>query len=278
VTIELRRVPSDTAVPLSEIIAATGRLPNGWAAGTVATGFECDLELIKQLTQKAVTFLQREQLDPWVAPRLHAALRIPRRVAADDGIWTWLAFHCSDFVEGRFKKGKSKLHPWRYRGMWSRNALARLWWGAEMTRNGSDYSNVAFCFARTRTAQFALELMYSWDRAAAIAFSRVAEGADGGPRLSDTSMKALSTRLKVLLTLRSLESFGTNDLEDTEEFDAEWASHKPSFATLVQAEIENIKGPRGGAVSGDRLSELMIWFRQVADEASHESDNESDET
>ena len=260
---ELRRVQSDAVVPLSEIIAANGRLPNGWVANTEAMGLECDLELVKQLAQKAAAFLPPDQMDPWLAPRLHAALRIPRRIATDEGMWAWLAFHCQPFVEARFRKGKERLHPWRYRGMWTRNALSRLWWGAEMTRNGPDYSAVPLCFARTRTAQFALELMYSWDRAAAIAFTRVAEGADGGSRLSDDRTNALSTRLKVLLTLRSLDAFGAGDADDTEEFDAAWASHQPSFALLLRDDLRTIEGPSTGAVSTNRIDELVSWFRQV---------------
>jgi hypothetical protein len=263
--IELRRVQSEAVVPLSEIIAANGQLPNGWAGSTEPAGIECDLDLVKQLAQKSATFLPPEQMDPWLAPRLHAALRIPRRLATDEGMWAWLAFHCQPFVDARFRKGKEKLHPWRYRGTWSRNALSRLWWGAEMTRNGPDYSSVPLCFARTRTAQFALELMYSWDRAAAIAFTRVAEGVDGGVRLSDDRTNALSTRLKVLLTLRSLDSFGTADADDTEEFDAEWASHRPSFASLVRDDLSAIQGPSTGTVSQSRIDELAAWFRQVAE-------------
>jgi len=265
--IELRRVQSDAVVPLSEIIAANGRLPNGWAGSTESLGLECDLELVKQLAQKAATFLSSDQMDPWLAPRLHAALRIPRRIATDEGMWAWLAFQCQPFVDARFRKGREKLHPWRYRGAWSRNALSRLWWGAEMTRNGPDYSVVPLCFARTRTAQFALELQYSWDRAAAIAFTKVVEGADGGPRFSDDRTNALSTRLKVLLTLRSLDAFGAGDADDTEEFDSEWASHKPSFTSLVRDDIGAISGPATGTVSKSRVDELAVWFRQVGEDA-----------
>lgn len=268
---ELRRVKADAVVPFSEIIAATGKLPNGWTASTEPTGLSCDLELLKELTEKAATFLQPEQMDPWLAPRLHSALRIPRRAATDDCMWAWLAFHCRSFVEARFKKGKDKVHPWRYRGVWSRNAMARLWWGAEMTRNGADYSAVTHCFARTRTAQFTLELMYSWDRAAAIAFALVSEGADGGDRLSDEQTQGLSTRLKVLLTLRSLDAFGGEPVDETEEYDSEWASHSPSFSSLCQVDIRQIVGPRSGSVSLDRIRDLATWFREVL-----EFDNQSE--
>ena len=261
--IELRRVRIDSVVPLSEIIAATGQLPNGWKTNTEPSGAHCDLELIVQLATKAATFLQPDEMDPWLAPRLHSALRIPRRLATDEGVWTWLAFQCQLFVEARFRKGKKSLHPWRYRGAWSRNAISRLWWGAEMTRNGPDYSAVTLCFARTRTAQFALELMYSWDRAAAIAFSRVAEGADGGPRLSDAQTTRLSTKLKLLLSLRSLESFASDQESGTEEFDARWASEKPSLRSLLQADVRYIKGPSTGRATDTRILAVAEWLREI---------------
>jgi hypothetical protein len=268
--IELRRVRQDAVVTFSDILAATGRLPAGWSSSTEGIGRECDLDLVKQLTQKAATFLPVDQLDSWLAPRLHAALRLPRRTASDDGMWTWLALQCSEFVQARFRKGKERLHPWRYRGVWSRNALARLWWGAEMTRNGPDYSATELCFRRTRTAQFALELMYSWDRAASIAFCLVAEGHDGGLRLSDWQTKRLSTKLKVLLTLRSLDGFGDHSEDDVEEFDSKWASHRPSFSSLVASDLRLIAGPESGIVPSARIADLTSWFRTIVDTAEDE--------
>jgi hypothetical protein len=263
---ELRRVRESHLVPLSEVLVATGRLQPGWAAHTDTIPYDCDLELIKQLTEKAARFLPADQMDAWLAPRLHSALRIPRRIAVDDGMWAWLAFHCREFVEARFRKGRDKVHPWRYRGIWSRNALARLWWGAEMTRNGPDYSAGELCFARTRTAQFALELMYSWDRAAAIAFVRVVEGATGLPKLSDESTRALSTRLKVYLALRSLDAFGNGEDEDTEEFDEHWASHRPSYLALAAAEVKELIGPSTGRASATRVSSLEEWFKSIVED------------
>jgi hypothetical protein len=274
---ELRRIRPESVVMLSDVLAATGRLPAGWTSATEGLGVECDLELVKQLADKAAAFLPSDRMDAWMAPRLHAALRLPRRLANDDGMWAWLAFQCPRFVEARFRKGKEKLHPWRYRGMWSRNALARLWWGAEMTRNGNDYAATSLCFKRTRTAQFALELMYSWDRAAAIAFVHVAEGADGGARLSDAQTKRLSTTLKVLLTLRSLDAFGDGSDEDSEEFDASWASHRPSFGALVSADVATLPGPKLGTVSEARIADLVTWFRSVVDDADAEEEAEPEE-
>jgi hypothetical protein len=256
-------------VMLSDIVAATGRLPKEWVDQTESVGTEGDVDLITQLAQKSASFLPSDEMDSWLAPRLHNALRISRRVATDDGLWTWLAFQCRDFIVARFGKGTHQVHPWRYRGVWSRNGISRLWWGAEMTRNGPDYTATRSCFARTRTAQFALELMYSWDRAAAIAFSTVAEGADGRKRLTDLETKRLSTRLKLYLSLRSLDAFGDKP-EESEEFDAEWATHIATFGSLVTTDLGVIVGPSTGRAEAKRLLELTEWFRRIAEDLSLE--------
>jgi hypothetical protein len=270
--VELRRVKADFRVNLSDILAATGRLPSGWTDATEPIGVERDIDLVVQLCRKAAALLEPNALDAWVAPRLHAALRLPRRTAQDDGLWMWLALQCSEFVKARFGKAGATLHPWRYRGPWSRNALGRLWWGAEMTHNGSDYTATELCFARTRTAQFALELMYSWDRAAAIAFCQVAEGADGGPRLADRELRTLSTRLKVLLTLKALDLFGEFGDEDACEFDQAWASHQPTLTALTVPCCADLPGPTSGRVASERVKEVAAWYRTVlADDGDGDS-------
>ena len=187
----LMTVKEGSATRLVDYFQAAEQLPPNFAAALEDTGLDIDLDLVVDLGKRASTLFGPDNMDPWLAPRLHAALRIPRRIAADRGMWTWLALLCHNYIEARFRKKKKRVHPWRYRGEWHRNGISRLWWGAEMTRNGPDYIDVETCFGRTRTAEFALELMYSWNRPAAVAFARVAEGKDGGVRLPDRQVNAL---------------------------------------------------------------------------------------
>jgi hypothetical protein len=271
---DLRRVRDDSVTQLTDVFVTTGRLPSGWNEATEPAGGTIDFDLIHKLTTKAASLLPNEQLDGWLAPRLHNALRIPRRLAADGPMWTWLALQCPEFIEARFGKSEGKVHPWRYRTVWSRNGLSRLWWGAEMTRNGPHYEHVPLCFSRTRTAQFALELMYSWCRPAAIAFVRVSEGADAGSRLNDSQMKALSTRLKVYLSMRSLESLQGSQ-EDLENFDLEWSLHTPSLTDLLKPDVSRLVGPSKGVCGEDAIRGMCTWFRQIAAEAA--SDGEETE-
>lgn len=258
---KLLRLKPEAVSRIVEAYVDTGQLVTDWTKYTEDTGHHCDLALLKALSSRAASLLKMEDMDPWLAPRLHCALRIPRRLAVDGAIWTWLALNCHEFIEARFRQPNRKIHPWRYYGGWSRNGLSRLWWGAEMTRNGPSYDDVKHCFARTRTAQFALELMYSWHRPAAIAFCRVAEGVNG-ERLTDARARGLSTRLRVLLSLHCLESMGSKELDAEEEFDEDWAQHAPSLASLM-GDLGTLKGPSTGACDESAIDALAVWYREV---------------
>ncbi|MEV6987404.1 DUF6339 family protein [Sphaerisporangium sp. NPDC051017] len=87
--------------------------------------------------------------DAWLAPRLHAALRLSRREAADARLWNFLALRlASDYVFWRHpgRPGKEKPVPEvssaRFQGAFHTQAFARLWWVAELFRDGDDYGPV----------------------------------------------------------------------------------------------------------------------------------------
>lgn len=137
--------------------------------------------------------------------------------------------------------------------------LSRLWWAAEMTRNGEDYSAVDPCLRRVRTAQWALELKYSWYRPAAIAFVEVAEGLDGGSKLSDEEMERLSVRANAYLPLAPLEAIGFDDSDERE--DVEWWGSSPTREQLMAKEPPD--GPKDGVASRAGIDALGAWFRYV---------------
>ncbi|WP_411079284.1 DUF6339 family protein [Streptomyces sp. cmx-18-6] len=86
--------------------------------------------------------------DGWLAPRLHATLRLTRREAADRRIWNYLALGVApDYVVWRHlaaksEGGASKVAVRRFRGPGDIQAFARLWWAAELFRDGPDYGPV----------------------------------------------------------------------------------------------------------------------------------------
>ncbi len=84
------------------------------------------------------------QADAWLAPRLHAILRLTRAEAADPGLWNYLALGVApDFVVWRHLSETKKTVNARYfKGPYHKQAFARLWWSAELFRNGPDYEPV----------------------------------------------------------------------------------------------------------------------------------------
>jgi len=261
----LIRIKSSAVATVTRDYLAGGHVPTDWkeVSEDTGTGIEIDLRLLKDLVHHAVENCDRKEVDAWLAPRLHCALPIPRRVAADRYVWMWLALECEEYIRFRFT-GKKGIRAWRINGELLRNGISRLWWGAEMCRNGSTYVDVETVFTRTRTAEFALELMYSWNRPAAIAFARVAEGKDGGERLKDEMLEALSSSLRVQLSLRALEAAHLDREEDTEEYDPEWGRHTPALADLLGPTSE-LRGPRRREAAKSAIDELVGWMREVAD-------------
>ena len=88
----------------------------------------------------------RTHSDRWLAPRIHYALRLLRSEAADRGVWQWLALRYSWYVEWRWSGSDGNIADDRWWGPIHKQALARLWWGAEVFRDGPDYRPVEKAF------------------------------------------------------------------------------------------------------------------------------------
>lgn len=119
-----------------------------------------EVEPLRELVEDALHGFQenRTQADAWLAPRLHATLRLTRREASDRRLWTHLALAVApDYVAWRhLPPGKSAINPERFKGALDRQCFSRLWWAAEMFRNGSDYSPVEAACANQELIHSAL--------------------------------------------------------------------------------------------------------------------------
>jgi hypothetical protein len=91
---------------------------------------------------------ERSTSDRWLAPRVHFALRISRTVAADQGVWEWLALRYSAYTLWRWADDGSSVADERWHGAVNKQTFARLWWGAELFRDGADYTPVVRAFVR----------------------------------------------------------------------------------------------------------------------------------
>ncbi|MEU8619265.1 DUF6339 family protein [Streptomyces sp. NPDC048623] len=90
----------------------------------------------------------RYSADAWLAPRLHATLRMTRAEAADSRVWNHLAMVVApDYVVWRHKGADSVEGPGiataaRFSGAHYTQTFSRLWWAAELFRDGDDYDPV----------------------------------------------------------------------------------------------------------------------------------------
>ncbi len=89
----------------------------------------------------------RQESDAWLAPRVHSALRMSRREAARRGVWRHIGMIAHpEYVRWRWGSGEGTATPERFHGDATRQAFARLWWGAEQFRDGANYEPVGNAF------------------------------------------------------------------------------------------------------------------------------------
>ncbi|MBD0841863.1 DUF6339 family protein [Streptomyces sp. TRM68416] len=109
------------------------------------------VEPVRSLVEDAMFEFRedRTRADAWLAPRLHATLRLTRREAADKRLWNHIALAVApDYVAWRHLSKPTADRPVRriaaerFRGPADRQCFSRLWWAAELFRNGPDYEPV----------------------------------------------------------------------------------------------------------------------------------------
>jgi hypothetical protein len=113
-------------------------------------------------------------IDRIAAPLIHAALPMPRREAANPGVWRYLAVaHRPDFVRHRWEAKSWATMRTRFWSPGTRhdsNAFSRLWWIAELTRDGTNYELTERVFSRQPLATQLFVRGFSESRAAVAAF------------------------------------------------------------------------------------------------------------
>lgn len=143
------RVRDDIDVPLSaDFLAAS--VPSGLGPILGEDHLEvvrenADLSGLDTLIENVMESHDRYDtaMDRAMTVDLHRALGITRREAGDKRMWAWLGtVHAPDFVAWRWKPGgqTGQRNRDRFCGGRIRQTFARLWWAAELTREGDDYA------------------------------------------------------------------------------------------------------------------------------------------
>ncbi|MGW6059866.1 DUF6339 family protein [Streptomyces sp. NPDC055189] len=143
------------------------------------------LHRVRDLIDEALNRFRDERptaADAWLAPRLHETLRLTRREAAEKGLWTYLALGVApDYVVWRHlsepKAGAShgSVARDKFVGPHAKQTFARLWWAAELFRDGADYRPVVVACGNQDMLNSALRLDIIDHRPTALALVRLME-------------------------------------------------------------------------------------------------------
>ncbi|MEE4424496.1 DUF6339 family protein [Streptomyces bugieae] len=230
---------------------------------------------VRELFEEAMNrFAGRQtQADSWLAPRLHATLRMTRAEAADPALWNFLALLVvPDYVVWRWGRAVSgtpetpaPVQAVRFVGRSDSQAVARLWWAAELFRDGEDYRPAEIACGNQDMLNTALRLDAVDHRPTALAIVRVLESleSEGLTRLGDR-MNALCSAVNSAGSTLMYEVLAPDELPDAVALhgwirEAEWASPAP-WDRLPD-------GPPDGTVptkSIDVLTELFTKFQAEA--------------
>ncbi len=140
-------------------------------------------------------------IDRLAAPAIHRALPLTRREAADPAIWRFLAVvHRPDFVRHRWENrswATMRARFWRPGTRPDSNAIARLWWIAELTREGDDYDLTERVLARQPLATNLFSRELSSYRPAVEAFMAVF--GDAPSQVIEVAVRAFNRRLSTVV-------------------------------------------------------------------------------
>jgi hypothetical protein len=228
-------------------------------------GREIDIEPLRRVVAACMSEPgdSPEGSDPWLAPRLHAALRLSRREAAERRIWSYLTVAAlPDYVRWRFRGDRAPVPVDRFLGRDSRNALARLWWAAELTRNGPDYTSVSQALSVPGFHKRWLELDALHRRSAALAVVRFLTEFDNGGGASDEQSRALAKALNLRLAAVSLDGLCPAEPADMDAV-AAWCREPVDVDSLLKRELP--PGPDEPPVAERELEPVLALLQELSE-------------
>jgi hypothetical protein len=150
-------------------------------------------------------------LDAALAPLLHRSLGLARREAAEPGLWRYLAVvHAPQLVGHRWEYlswASASARFWSVGTRHTSNAFGRLWWIAELTRDGASYDLTTRALNKPSLATQVFARSWSQHRPAVHAFLDVLETAPA--ETIERTARGLSRHLAIV----PLERLEYADLE-----------------------------------------------------------------
>jgi len=217
----------------------TKRMPDGLDKYYLDFPRPVDLAPLANVLREVMTRYkdEPEKSDPWLAPRLHAALRLYRDEAADSRLWEYLTMAATrDYVIWRWGNADGTITPNRVIGQERRNALGRLWWLAELARNGPDYTPVTQVSQLQESINTVTDVDFSQNRAAVQAYIRFMQPTTGKPR-GNKEAQGYRKGLNFLLATYALDIAAPDspaypDLDAVEVWIADGPNETAFFHTL----------------------------------------------
>ncbi|RSN37161.1 hypothetical protein DMC61_03630 [Amycolatopsis sp. WAC 04169] len=207
----------------------------------------------------------RAAADGWFAPRLHATLRMTRAEAADPGLWNFLALIVApDYVIWRHKGVKGTAAS-RFSGRHYDQSFARLWWAAELFRNGRDYRTVELACRAQDVLNSTMRLDVIDHRPTALAFIKVLQ-----PMLIERSsghsdlVNALSPAVNAAGSTLLYDVLAPDEPTDDDALRL-WIEESAEVPAVHWDRLP--AGPDDGAVSDAAIARLTPLFEQLLTEA-----------
>ncbi|MFE9466431.1 DUF6339 family protein [Streptomyces virginiae] len=214
---------------------------------------------------------RRTAADAWFAPRLHATLRMTRAEAADGRLWNFIAMVVApDYVVWRHRGSDTDGEPGaataaRFCGPHYTQAFSRLWWAAELFRDGPDYRPTETACRVQDVLQTTMRLDVIDHRPTAQAILRVLERrlAAGVSRLGDQA-NALSAAVNAAGSTLVYDVLAPDQPADTDALQ-DWIDDAEDAAAAPWDRLP--KGPQDGEVSRAAIDALIPIFEQLLTEA-----------
>ncbi|MFB7899530.1 DUF6339 family protein [Streptomyces xiamenensis] len=225
------------------------------------------LHRVRDLIDDAMDRFQDERpttADAWLAPRLHETLRLTRREAAEKQLWTYIALGVApDYVvwrhlpEPRPEGSRGPVARDKFIGPHYKQAFSRLWWAAELFRDGPDYGPVVVACGNQDMLNSALRLDIIDHRPTALALVGLLR--DGIVR-TGREVNALAPAVNAAAATLLYDVIAP-DVERSEEPLREWIEEAAS--ALPSPRIDLPVGPEEDRVPESAVQTLASHFEEL---------------
>jgi hypothetical protein len=207
----------------------------------------------------------RVEADGWLAPRLHATIRMTRSEAADSRLWNYLAFLVApDYVVWRHTDGEAATAS-RFTGPHYTQAFGRLWWAAELFRNGPDYRPVEVACRVQDVLNTTMRLDVIDHRPTAQAILQIVARllSEKAQRPGDR-VNALSSAVNAAGSTLAYDVLAPDEPTDQDEL-LDWINETGQVPAVPHHRLPD--GPEDGHVAPNAVNTLQKLFEELLAEA-----------